>query len=120
MAILDVREIMKILPHRYPMLLIDRVLELEPLATLRIRRKKLDRSPRFDRAPIIDAVNFADIKRGPRVMLCHYQVFAELGARVYPSLGIDVITYLQPQQIVKADPDMPNVVFGQESERFIA
>ncbi|GAC1579407.1 MAG: 3-hydroxyacyl-ACP dehydratase FabZ [Candidatus Elarobacter sp.] len=30
MAILDVREIMKILPHRYPMLLIDRITELEP------------------------------------------------------------------------------------------
>jgi 3-hydroxyacyl-[acyl-carrier-protein] dehydratase len=27
---LDVREIMKILPHRYPMLLIDRITELEP------------------------------------------------------------------------------------------
>ena len=26
----DVRQIMKILPHRYPMLLVDRVLELEP------------------------------------------------------------------------------------------
>jgi beta-hydroxyacyl-ACP dehydratase FabZ len=31
MAILDVREIMRILPHRYPMLLIDRILELEPM-----------------------------------------------------------------------------------------
>lgn len=31
MAILDVREIMKILPHRYPMLLIDRIVELEPM-----------------------------------------------------------------------------------------
>jgi beta-hydroxyacyl-ACP dehydratase FabZ len=31
MAIIDVREIMTILPHRYPLLLIDRILELEPL-----------------------------------------------------------------------------------------
>ncbi len=30
MPTLDVREIMKILPHRYPMLLIDRITELEP------------------------------------------------------------------------------------------
>jgi len=30
MAILDVREIMQILPHRYPMLMIDRITELEP------------------------------------------------------------------------------------------
>ena len=30
MAIIDVREVMQILPHRYPFLLIDRILELEP------------------------------------------------------------------------------------------
>jgi beta-hydroxyacyl-ACP dehydratase FabZ len=33
--ILDVREIMKILPHRYPMLLIDRITELEPMVLAR-------------------------------------------------------------------------------------
>jgi 3-hydroxyacyl-[acyl-carrier-protein] dehydratase len=30
MPILDIEEILKILPHRYPMLLVDRILELEP------------------------------------------------------------------------------------------
>ncbi|MGB8267880.1 MAG: 3-hydroxyacyl-ACP dehydratase FabZ [Candidatus Velthaea sp.] len=35
MAILDVREIMRILPHRYPMLLVDRILELEPMKYVR-------------------------------------------------------------------------------------
>jgi beta-hydroxyacyl-ACP dehydratase FabZ len=30
MAILDINEIRRILPHRYPMLLVDRILELEP------------------------------------------------------------------------------------------
>ena len=30
MAILDVNEIRRILPHRYPMLLVDRIVELEP------------------------------------------------------------------------------------------
>ena len=31
MPILDVREIMRILPHRYPLLLIDRITEFEPM-----------------------------------------------------------------------------------------
>jgi beta-hydroxyacyl-ACP dehydratase FabZ len=31
MTSIDVREIMTILPHRYPLLLIDRILELEPM-----------------------------------------------------------------------------------------
>jgi beta-hydroxyacyl-ACP dehydratase FabZ len=35
MSILEVREIMRILPHRYPMLLIDRITELEPMAYAR-------------------------------------------------------------------------------------
>ncbi len=32
---MDVREIMKILPHRYPLLLIDRITELEPMVLAR-------------------------------------------------------------------------------------
>ena len=31
MITLDIQEIQKILPHRYPMLLVDRVVELEPM-----------------------------------------------------------------------------------------
>ncbi len=31
MIALDIREIQKILPHRYPMLLVDRIIELEPM-----------------------------------------------------------------------------------------
>ena len=31
MAELDIRQVMQILPHRYPLLLIDRILELEPM-----------------------------------------------------------------------------------------
>ena len=30
MAILDINEIKEILPHRYPFLLVDRIVELEP------------------------------------------------------------------------------------------
>jgi beta-hydroxyacyl-ACP dehydratase FabZ len=30
MSVLDINEIMKLLPHRYPMLLVDRVLEMQP------------------------------------------------------------------------------------------
>lgn len=30
MSILDINEIRRILPHRYPMLLVDRIIELEP------------------------------------------------------------------------------------------
>ena len=31
MSALDIRQIMEILPHRYPLLMIDRIVELEPL-----------------------------------------------------------------------------------------
>ena len=31
MPVLDINEIKKILPHRYPLLLVDRILEVEPM-----------------------------------------------------------------------------------------
>ena len=31
MTVLDINEIKKILPHRYPLLLVDRILEIEPM-----------------------------------------------------------------------------------------
>ncbi|RLE26831.1 MAG: 3-hydroxyacyl-[acyl-carrier-protein] dehydratase FabZ [Acidobacteria bacterium] len=37
MTMIDVREIMKILPHRYPFLLIDRILEIKETSILAIK-----------------------------------------------------------------------------------
>jgi beta-hydroxyacyl-ACP dehydratase FabZ len=48
MAILDVREIMKILPHRYPMLLIDRITELEPMVLARGYKNITANEPMFN------------------------------------------------------------------------
>jgi len=45
--ILDVREIMKILPHRYPMLLIDRITELEPKVLARGYKNITANEPMF-------------------------------------------------------------------------
>ena len=47
MPILDVREIMKILPHRYPMLLIDRITELEPMVRARGYKNITANEPMF-------------------------------------------------------------------------
>jgi beta-hydroxyacyl-ACP dehydratase FabZ len=47
MAILDVREIMTILPHRYPMLLIDRITELEPMTFARGYKNITANEPMF-------------------------------------------------------------------------
>lgn len=35
MAEMDIRQIMEILPHRYPMLLVDRITDLEPMVMVR-------------------------------------------------------------------------------------
>ena len=47
MALLDVREIMTILPHRYPLLLIDRIVELEPMAFARGYKNVASNEPVF-------------------------------------------------------------------------
>lgn len=38
MITLDAIEIQKIIPHRYPMLLVDRILELEPMKELSVSK----------------------------------------------------------------------------------
>ena len=45
--IIDVREIMKILPHRYPLLLIDRITELEPMVLARGYKNVTANEPMF-------------------------------------------------------------------------
>ncbi len=47
MPILDVREIMRILPHRYPMLLIDRITEFEPMRFARGYKNVTANEPMF-------------------------------------------------------------------------
>src|ERR1700731_3651973 len=47
MSHLDVREIMKILPHRYPLLLIDRITELEPMVRARGYKNVTANEPMF-------------------------------------------------------------------------
>ncbi len=47
MATLDVREIMTILPHRYPMLLIDRITEFEPMDFARGYKMITANEPQF-------------------------------------------------------------------------
>ncbi len=47
MALLDVREIMTILPHRYPLLLIDRIVELEPMVFARGYKNVASNEPVF-------------------------------------------------------------------------
>jgi beta-hydroxyacyl-ACP dehydratase FabZ len=47
MALIHVREIMTILPHRYPMLLIDRITELEPMQFARGYKNVTANEPMF-------------------------------------------------------------------------
>src|SRR5919197_5584524 len=42
MSILDINEIRRILPHRYPMLLVDRIVELEPERIVGIKNVTLN------------------------------------------------------------------------------
>lgn len=48
MPSLDVREIMKILPHRYPMLLIDRITDFEPMKFARGYKNLTINEPMFE------------------------------------------------------------------------
>ena len=47
MAELDIRKIMEILPHRYPLLLVDRITELEPMVRARGYKNVTNNEPVF-------------------------------------------------------------------------
>lgn len=98
MAVIDVRQIMSILPHRYPLLLIDRILELEPMKYARGYKNITANEPVF-------AGHFPDNPLLPGVYMI--EALAQLGgttilkpgdaSRKVPYLaGIDKVKFRRP------------------------
>src|ERR1700734_2997710 len=98
MTSINVREIMTILPHRYPLLLIDRILELEPMKYARGYKNITANEPVF-------AGHFPGNPLFPGIYMI--EALAELGgttilepgdvARKIPYLaGIDKVKFRRP------------------------
>jgi beta-hydroxyacyl-ACP dehydratase FabZ len=98
MATIDIREIMTILPHRYPMLLIDRITELEPMTFARGYKNVTANEPMF-------TGHFPDNPLLPGVYMI--EALAQLGGTIVLSpgdmarklvylVGIDKVKFRRP------------------------
>jgi len=102
--LMDIREIMKVLPHRYPFLLVDRVLELEPGRRCRGLKAVTVNEPCF-------AGHFPDDPIMPGVLIVEFM--AQVGGLVfYPSRdrillqgfdGIKFLSAVTPGDVLEAE-----------------
>jgi len=98
---MDIREILDNLPHRYPMLLVDRVLECEPGKRIRALKNVTINEPffagHFPRHPVMPGVLVVEAMAQAAALLS----FRTLGGRpdpnsVYYFVGIDEARFKRP------------------------
>jgi len=98
---MDIREILDNLPHRYPMLLVDRVLECEPGKRIRALKNVTINEPffsgHFPRHPVMPGVLVVEAMAQAAALLS----FRTLGSKpdkdsVYYFVGIDEARFKRP------------------------
>jgi 3-hydroxyacyl-[acyl-carrier-protein] dehydratase len=113
-AELDIRQIMEILPHRYPMLLVDRILELEPGSRARGFKNVTANEPmftgHFPGNPVLPGVYIIEAmaQLGGAVVLEP----GEFSRRVPYLAGVDKCKFRRP--VVPGDRLMMEVVCSAE------
>ena len=98
---LDIFAILKYLPHRYPFLLVDRVLECVPGESIRAVKNVTFNEPHFtghfpDR-PVMPGVMILEALAQCAGILCF------VTADIYPDENVRFVTVSHPEQLTAAD-----------------
>ncbi len=101
MATLDVHKILNLLPHRYPMLLVDRVVECHPGASILAVKNVTINEPffqgHFPHRPIMPGVMILEAMAQATGVLAFYTMGVQPDSNaVYYLVGIDKARFKQP------------------------
>ncbi|MFQ5903718.1 MAG: 3-hydroxyacyl-ACP dehydratase FabZ [Candidatus Binatia bacterium] len=90
---LDVREIFKIIPHRYPFLLVDRILEVEAgqriVGIKNVTFNEVFFQGHFPNRPVMPGVLICEAMAQIGAILAHYSRGEKDDARVFMLTGLD-------------------------------
>src|SRR5246127_3939734 len=97
---LRIAEILRILPHRYPFLLVDRVLEVDPdkriVAIKNVTKKELFFNVQFPGAPVIPGVLTIEAMAQAGAILGLLEKNADLSKTIVYFMGIDEARFRRP------------------------
>jgi 3-hydroxyacyl-[acyl-carrier-protein] dehydratase len=97
--LMDVRAICELLPHRYPFLLVDRVLEIEPLKRIRAMKSVSVNEPffqgHFPGLPVMPGVLIVEALAQAAALLAFRSGVDATGKVIY-LLGLDGVRFRRP------------------------
>ena len=123
MAIKDIQEILNHLPHRYPMLLIDRVLELEENRIVTLKNVTINEPffpGHYPGQPVMPGVLIIEVMAQTMAALTAFNVLDQKldGDHVFYLAGVDKVRFRQPvlpgdQLIIEGSPISIKRSFGK-------
>jgi 3-hydroxyacyl-[acyl-carrier-protein] dehydratase len=111
---IDIHQILKLLPHRYPFLLVDRVLELTPRVSIRALKNVTMNEPffqgHFPDFPVMPGVLIIEALAQTAALLTFSEAKAENA--VYYFAGIDAARFKKP--VLPGDQLIMTAIFERE------
>lgn len=97
---IDIHQILKLLPHRYPILLVDRVLELEPRTRIKALKNVSINEPyfvgHFPHHPVMPGVLILEALAQTAALLTFSEQSDDLANSLYYFVGIDGARFKKP------------------------